>query len=447
MEDLAPSVHEALLLKFREGEKILFTARGPKGDDEGAMWVILTTESLYFTDGEQISDIPVSEVEQALVLKGQRELKVSSRSGDGRFMAFEKEKGAVFDELAGLILKERDRKRGKRVDPFMYISTWDDTRVEEVIRRPPRSRRSRRMRPRRIRSPMEERESRARPAAWAFVIFIAVALLFAAGRYIFFVAPESREDPAPKPRPRSVARPKPRSTRIDPPRTVRPGEWAYQYELGVKALEEHDYTKAHKAFTAAIDADASHWQAFFSRALVREKLGDRDGAIRDYTVVLALTPADREALYRRGCAYFDKGAWSKAFFDLKRVPWLDHERFRKARLRVWVIRARQGDRELADAELRDWLRWYADEKGWALRIALYLLGRLDEEAFLDSFEPPTLAEAGPRACEGWFYVAQKALIEGKRKKALKYFERSLASGAAEVTEYTSAAAEILRMTE
>ena len=89
--------------------------------------------------------------------------------------------------------------------------------------------------------------------------------------------------------------------------------------------------------------DADDVTAYFKRAITRYDLGDRPGAIADYTIVLQVNPADDVALNNRGLAHYDLGDRAAAIADLDRAVQHNPNTF-VAYCNRGVIRAELGDR-------------------------------------------------------------------------------------------------------
>ncbi|HEY9906045.1 MAG TPA: tetratricopeptide repeat protein, partial [Thermosynechococcaceae cyanobacterium] len=83
--------------------------------------------------------------------------------------------------------------------------------------------------------------------------------------------------------------------------------------------------------------------AYFRRAITRYDLGDRPGAIADYTEVLRFNPTDDVALNNRGLAHYDLGDRPAAVADLDRAVQQNSASF-VAYCNRGVIRAELGDR-------------------------------------------------------------------------------------------------------
>ena len=89
--------------------------------------------------------------------------------------------------------------------------------------------------------------------------------------------------------------------------------------------------------------EADDVTAYFKRAITRYDLGDRPGAIADYTEVLQINPTDDVALNNRGLAHYDQGDRAFAIADLDLAVHQNPDNF-VAYCNRGVIRAELGDR-------------------------------------------------------------------------------------------------------
>jgi tetratricopeptide (TPR) repeat protein len=60
-------------------------------------------------------------------------------------------------------------------------------------------------------------------------------------------------------------------------------------------------------------------EAYYSRAIAREGLGDKQGALTDYNIYLETKPEDKEALFSRAVSRYDFGQWAVAKEDLLKL--------------------------------------------------------------------------------------------------------------------------------
>lgn len=86
------------------------------------------------------------------------------------------------------------------------------------------------------------------------------------------------------------------------------GELAY---LGGRFAESLDH------YNRGLAIDAGHYEAYPSRAAVRERLGDWNGAVTDYNIFLEVFPENREVRFGRGLARYHAGQFDFAEVDFR----------------------------------------------------------------------------------------------------------------------------------
>jgi lipoprotein NlpI len=113
--------------------------------------------------------------------------------------------------------------------------------------------------------------------------------------------------------------------------------------------------------------------------------------------------------------------------------------------RIWLIRARLGEKDAATKELADYLenRKTGKPDDWPSKVGSFLAGQLSESDFLKAADDPSLHTAKEQHCEAYFYVGSKHLIENDRLAAVDNFKKCLTTNLTTFEEYTSAATELL----
>ncbi|MBX2916411.1 MAG: tetratricopeptide repeat protein [Cyclobacteriaceae bacterium] len=97
----------------------------------------------------------------------------------------------------------------------------------------------------------------------------------------------------------------------------------YYFEKGEAAATARSYKTALAHFTECLRLQPYFMQAYFSRAQVREALGDKQGALTDYNIFLESNPDNKEALFSRAVSRFEYGQWAVAkedFLQLLKLP-------------------------------------------------------------------------------------------------------------------------------
>jgi len=197
-----------------------------------------------------------------------------------------------------------------------------------------------------------------------------------------------------------------------------------------------DYNKA-----IALDPTDAH--AYNNRGNLDRERGDLDGALADDNKAIESNPKYARGYHSRGCLRYDAQGFGEALIDFRKegelVTGSDYGHFR-----VWLIRARLGEKEPATKELLTYLdnRKTGKPDDWASQIARFLTGQLAEPAFFKASENAnTYIERG-QLCEAWFYAGTKHLIDDDKAAAAEYFTKCLSTGRIDFYEYHSAAAEL-----
>ena len=220
---------------------------------------------------------------------------------------------------------------------------------------------------------------------------------------------------------------------------------ASYFESGNAKYKRGNYDGAIADYTSAIDLNPKDAPAYFNRGLAKQRKGDLDGALADYTSAIDPNPKDALAYYNRGYLRYDKRAWADALSDFRKASQLvlfqDDE---YVRFRIWLIRARLGERDAATHELQAYLAQRRPKAldDWPAKIGAFLTGQLSEEAFLKAAESPDEQTSREQRCKAYFYAGTKRLIDGAKATARRYFEKSLQTGVKTFAEYRSAAAEL-----
>ncbi len=95
------------------------------------------------------------------------------------------------------------------------------------------------------------------------------------------------------------------------------------FERGEKALANKEYFKAQAHYTEAIRLDPRYADAYRSRALAREHLGESAKALTDFNIYVDLRPEDSEGLFSRAILRFEAKQYLPArqdFLKLLKMP-------------------------------------------------------------------------------------------------------------------------------
>lgn len=214
-------------------------------------------------------------------------------------------------------------------------------------------------------------------------------------------------------------------------------------QAGTK-VKADDLAGAIADLTRATELDPKSTAAFGGRANARRRYGDLDGAIADYTRTIEMDPANAWWYCARGNTRCDAGAAAAALADYRKACELDPEGQAYARLGIWLLRAAAGEREAATEELRTFMADGANSsaEAWSSNLASLLLGDLPVADLLERAAAGSESGIQGRLCDAYFYAGALMLIEGDKATAKEYFEKCVATGVKEYSEYASAMASL-----
>ncbi|OHE76612.1 MAG: hypothetical protein A2107_06185 [Verrucomicrobia bacterium GWF2_62_7] len=215
-------------------------------------------------------------------------------------------------------------------------------------------------------------------------------------------------------------------------------------DRGVVYRYKGDYDKAIVDLNEAIRLDPQDADAYYERGVAKHWNNDVDGAIADYSHAIKLNPKDANSFTKRGFAYFMQRRWVAALADVRRCCELNPQKQDYSQLMIWLIRARLGEKETANNELMAYLdkRGIAAPNEWPIKIAGFLLGRINENDLIAAAVSPDAKKKIRQHCEAWFYAGMKKLLAGDNTGAADCFRKSLATEAKGKMDYYCAQAEL-----
>jgi tetratricopeptide (TPR) repeat protein len=203
-------------------------------------------------------------------------------------------------------------------------------------------------------------------------------------------------------------------------------------------------------YDQAIILDSKDVSTYDGRADAKRMKGDLDSALSDYNRVIELDPKNINALYGRGVVHYNKRDWNNALLDFRKVS-LQKPLTSKSEsmpdyshIRIWMARAKLGERIAATDELKQYLlsRTTGKPGDWPQTIARFLTGDISESDFLKAADSGDEKHLRNQKCEAYFYAGTLRLIDGDKFTAADYFTKCLETGATRNYEYQSAAAEL-----
>jgi tetratricopeptide (TPR) repeat protein len=172
-----------------------------------------------------------------------------------------------------------------------------------------------------------------------------------------------------------------------------------------------------EAADAALAADARDGLARWCRAEARLGLGDRPGALADWSLILASDPTSRTAWKDRGVLRALMGDRAGALEDLARAALLSPG---DVVPRLWLA-GLGGEGAL--------LAPFAREEGWSGTLARLLMGRVPAaEGLAGALAAPTERERRERRCQVHGYLGLLAERDGDRVGARHHYEECASTG-------------------
>ncbi len=94
---------------------------------------------------------------------------------------------------------------------------------------------------------------------------------------------------------------------------------SWYFEKGEEALRNKTYKTALAHFNECLRQSPYYMEAYYSRAIAREGLGDKQGALTDYNIYLETKPDDKEALFSRAVTRYEYRLWAVAREDFLKL--------------------------------------------------------------------------------------------------------------------------------
>jgi tetratricopeptide (TPR) repeat protein len=203
-----------------------------------------------------------------------------------------------------------------------------------------------------------------------------------------------------------------------------------------------DYDGAIADYDRAIDLAPIKADAYNGRGNAKQIKSDNEGAIADFSRAIGLEP-EASYYYNRGAAYFVQRDWASALTDFRRSCELNKQD-QDSPPCIWLIRARQGEKEAANIELATNMAQHLNDApdDWASKIANFLLSKINEADFLAAAVSADAEKKRDQQCDAWFYAGMKRLLDGDNPTAIDYLKKAVATEAQTEEEYGFAAAEL-----
>ena len=247
------------------------------------------------------------------------------------------------------------------------------------------------------------------------------------------------------------------------------------FDRGNAYRRKKDYDRAIDNYNEALRLNPKHANAFSNRGVAYGHKGEHDLAIQSYDEAIRLNPRHLNALYNRGNAYTRKGDYDRAAQDYDQVLQLNPKHANAYSSRGFV-RFFQGQFAAAVPDFSEALRFAPnnpyrilllylaqaragshgrdalahavrglDLAKWPGPIVSMYLGKVPEQAVLDSVAEADATERRQRRCQAYFYLGQQLLIRQQTNEAAKMFRETVATNASALFEYEAAHAELKRL--
>jgi tetratricopeptide (TPR) repeat protein len=207
-------------------------------------------------------------------------------------------------------------------------------------------------------------------------------------------------------------------------------------------LRQH--TAAFEDLNTAIDLQPERAELYRQRAWLAGVLRQYERAEADLATAFRLEPRSSATARVLGLLRHEQGRFADAAavlsFRLEVEPSDPPLTVLHAMARIRSTDAPGGRAELDElAELADYL------ERWPRGIALMMAGRMSRAEFLKFAGNDASADPAPvRACQAWFYLGQRGLVEGATTRAELDFRRAVRTGGTAAVEFRLAVAELQR---
>lgn len=202
-----------------------------------------------------------------------------------------------------------------------------------------------------------------------------------------------------------------------------------------------EYDRAIEDYDQTLKLDPTYALAFNNRANTYLRMGEYDRAIPDFDQSLKLTPNYLNALLGRGAAHFYMGQFDAAETDfaaaVKSTPTDAY-----SVLWLYVTQSKAGKTGRATLEQN---AGQIDRTVWPGQVVDLILGKTTTAAVLSAASAPNTYKDRSQRCEAYFFLAENALIAGRRIEARRLFQQALATGATWEIQYAGAKEELKRL--
>lgn len=189
-----------------------------------------------------------------------------------------------------------------------------------------------------------------------------------------------------------------------------------------------DYKRQEEDSTRALAAQPKMVRALELRAGARLLLGNAEGAAQDAKELLSIEPERGTALLLRGKTKCLAGAFDESIKDQeKAIPLITGS---YPEFLLWYATVRAGRAEGAAHRMKDYVKEMRDRKdpsSWAIALAAYLAGEMNEDALKAAAEKAENETLKPgQRCDAAFYAGIMLLQRGDRAGAIELLKQCAA---------------------
>jgi tetratricopeptide (TPR) repeat protein len=217
---------------------------------------------------------------------------------------------------------------------------------------------------------------------------------------------------------------------------------------GLISLEQDHLKEAEEDMLTAAKLSPTNYTVMLGLASLKNKSGDVAGAAAELMKAVEIYTNWPDFFVLLGTYQSDMSQFPPALKSFRKAVEIDPKLY-YAEFAIWVIRARDGEREEATKDLRASLKpLEGDERQkWQLCIGQFLLGDVTESnLFAHATATAVRATDVPsQKCEALYFAGMKRLIDGDKIGAAGLFEKCVALGQDNDMQYFSAKAELKKL--
>ncbi len=236
-------------------------------------------------------------------------------------------------------------------------------------------------------------------------------------------------------------------------------------------METEKYDSAEEDFNKAISLNPAFLDAFFQRGICKVNQGRATAGIEDFDKVIQADPKDLQALYCRASALKYSGQLDKALEDFKRIEEADKSNHAVSR-QIAFIQYEKGSMDKAEAQFKRTFELnpqdmysaiflhiagakqgrkteiaaaaasFKDPSIWPAPVVMLLAGSASPEKCLELAASGKPADNQWRVAGAYFYIGEKALLDGDKAKAAASFAKCIEAKDVKSQEYGYAKKEL-----